>query len=462
MSIKKEYKRLKLDKFVAGTNQRIFKTTTSIIKLGERDSISGLNNKLDYSLLPSSTLYDNCKLNEKNVFFGDFFIDTNNTTKNTEFTSKLINFHDIHSDYISNKPENANENSPIDSIESPWFPQAINTTIDAKKQNKQNETIVYFPEYINTPIDLTYSENNVNFLLPISTEKYINIAQSESLLNMKNYYTEDYLSKKNVYRNNYANILSSQIFQGAYTSEDNSIPVYNLNYSNLESIYLKNTENVNAFIEKYKLTEIPLKTFVFNNESMDTNNYNSILLKPLMKYMLENPSRFDNNLQREIIVDLISSMDNDFDRLLNVGGYIRNIDNSVISSFISGNILSAMFARENITNISKMFTEEQYYANESTYIPQNVMINTPLNLTVSGKTKQYAPTVYFNITYLKNNRNPHYNINCNIDKTFPEYNISIDSKSAKPISISSNLSGEQLLDVDITYSKELNEKRNNY
>ena len=77
------YKRLKLDKFVAGKEQRIFKTTT----------------------IKEST---NPLITQKDVFYGEYssakLVDVK-TKENKLLSGDLINFHDINCDYIINRPD---------------------------------------------------------------------------------------------------------------------------------------------------------------------------------------------------------------------------------------------------------------------------------------------------------------------------------------------------------------------
>lgn len=84
MSKLTSYKKLKLDRFVSGTEQRICKTTTKKI----------INNIL--------------KSTQKDVFYGEFSTEKliNIKLDNIQYLSgDLINFHDIECDYITNRPD---------------------------------------------------------------------------------------------------------------------------------------------------------------------------------------------------------------------------------------------------------------------------------------------------------------------------------------------------------------------
>lgn len=86
------YKRFKLDKFVSGTEQRIFKTTTKEISVN--------TNTYEVNLISG--------LIDKNVYYGEFSTEKRNLNKvnNKDILSgNLIDFHDINADYITNRPD---------------------------------------------------------------------------------------------------------------------------------------------------------------------------------------------------------------------------------------------------------------------------------------------------------------------------------------------------------------------
>ena len=185
------YNRLKLEKSVVGPEQRIFKTVTQSWWDSQRKSIPGLNSALDTSLIYKQQTEISPK--HTDVYFGEF--DTQKVTdwklnnqvndKKTKLseilTGNLINFHDISIDYITNRPDKQyllNYNN----TNSPWFSTAANNAENDQLKNA-DERIMYFPNYINTPIDMIFCNNNSYFLLPLGTEKYTNILHSDSLLN---------------------------------------------------------------------------------------------------------------------------------------------------------------------------------------------------------------------------------------------------------------------------------------
>lgn len=92
--------RLKLDKFVGGTEQRIFKTTS--VKLQNNTNTDTTEIKaIEYNT-------ENIKVTQKDVFYGEYSTSKLNDVKlnnNNILSGNLINFHDINCDYIINRPD---------------------------------------------------------------------------------------------------------------------------------------------------------------------------------------------------------------------------------------------------------------------------------------------------------------------------------------------------------------------
>jgi hypothetical protein len=75
---------------------------------------------------------------------------------------------------------------------SPWFPIQAELAQSNAVKNK-DEQISYFPNYINTPIDIAYNNENAYMLLPITTEKFTKLKQPETCLNLDDFmYSADY------------------------------------------------------------------------------------------------------------------------------------------------------------------------------------------------------------------------------------------------------------------------------
>ena len=156
MPINTKFKHLKLDKFVSGTKKRIFKTTTNLISANIENENISFNEINNTSIKP------------KDIYYAEYSTDIviNNKLENLNIISgKLINFHDINCDYLTNRPDKMSSLS-LDSPNSPWFAQsAMNAQYDIEKN--KDERVTYFPKHIDTPIDIAYSRNNSYFLLPI-------------------------------------------------------------------------------------------------------------------------------------------------------------------------------------------------------------------------------------------------------------------------------------------------------
>ena len=63
---------------------------------------------------------------------------------------------------------------------SPWFPIQADLAQTNMVKNK-DEHISYFPNFIQTQIDIAYNNDNAYMLLPITTEKFTKLKQTESV-----------------------------------------------------------------------------------------------------------------------------------------------------------------------------------------------------------------------------------------------------------------------------------------
>lgn len=274
MSENIKYKYLKLDKFVSGLEQRIFKTTTLDTTLS------------DTNLTILSSM-------QKDVFYGDFNsqkIVEAKTFNKQNISGNLINFHDINADYINNRPDK-NNILTLNTSTSPWFNIASYNNQFNVEKNK-DERVTFFPTFIDTPIDIAYSRNQSYLLLPISTNKYTNLVQSNITLKYKNQGPEA------LYKPNYEKMYEYQWSKPYYYSEDNSIPIYDLNFSFVEIIDLKTHENVLQFLSDNNLLNIKLASSnsdytLLSSQIIFDSNINQ--LNPDTRYMHLFKTIFRNN-----------------------------------------------------------------------------------------------------------------------------------------------------------------------
>lgn len=260
-------------------------------------------------------------------------------TDNKLFISgDLINFHDINADYITNRPDK-NNILTMNSIVSPWFnTDAYNSQFDTKKN--ADERVSYFPTFINTPIDIAYSRNQSYFLLPLSNNRYTNLVQSENTLHYRNQGPDA------IYKPNYSKMYEYQWSKPFYYAEDNSVPIYDLNFSNIETIDLQTNENVILFLKEnnllqYKvqdelaLTESYISAQVIFDSNLNTiapKSGTCILLKRLLEIFVENSYLFNTQRVKTIVQDLISRIEaSALIRLLTPIGNITKLNNDVIS-----------------------------------------------------------------------------------------------------------------------------------
>lgn len=221
-----KYLHLKLDKFVAGQQQRVFQTTDKTIQIK-----TGIDSDSLYIDVNSFNLI------RKNVYLTTYAQNKQMEKENNKFSyiqeEQLVNFHDIDADYILNNPERSNNLPAINTHNSPWFHTSIINNINNLTKQK-DERISYFPEWINTPIDIAYSKSISFFLLPLSTDKYINVVQSEQLYNI-----DKNMSFYGQFKPHYKQMIHNFIDKPTYGLEDNTIPIYDMNFSFLETVYLR-------------------------------------------------------------------------------------------------------------------------------------------------------------------------------------------------------------------------------
>ena len=457
---------------LVGLEQRVFKTST-----------------LSANLNSASDQLINFKNLQNDIFYGDYSTTQITMAKisNTVVSNYLINFHEINADYILNRPDK-NKILTINTAASWWFnTSAYNSQFDEQK-NKQ-ERISFFPQYINTPIDITYSRNNSYFLLPISTQRYVNIVQPDILLKYRKQ------GPKAVLKPHYTEMFQQQWSIPYTSSEDTSIPIYDLNFSFLQTINLNTNKNVQDFLKKYNLLDYKLysnvgdyalsSTLIYNSETnrLDSQTGTCILMKPFLEFLIKNTYLFNLDKCKEIIQDLISNLDIDaMVRLLFPAGNITKLSNETINSFINDEILSADFNVQVSSNIFDYFNTQPYFIQTPEVFPQNVLLNSDVRYPLQYSINKYQtirneesnhneivrynreelPSAYFNILYLKNFRNPHYEFDLTISSNIDEngktklfdYNISastndLGSNILKNDSITSSITVNHSADRNI-------------
>lgn len=234
---------------MGGSEQRIFKTKTNIV---------------DEKLRPFNTQIRN------DIFYGEYTSVINRKTG--IHSASLINFHDIDANYLTNN----SEKEYILNLTDTNLPEFSSSAKKAESdiQKNQEESITYFPKYIQTPIDITYSENNAYFLLPLNTDKYVQLKQSNNMLQTAHFKYDA------TFKDNYSNLITHQLTKTYDTPEDNSVPIYDLNFSFLETIKLSSNAEAIEFLQKYNLYNLIFdgkllrETLLFNSETNQTDMYN--------------------------------------------------------------------------------------------------------------------------------------------------------------------------------------------
>lgn len=278
--------------------------------------------------------------------------------------------------------------------------------------------------------------------MPLNTERYTNIVQSDITLNLAN---KGYNPAE---KPNYKELIKNT-FSTAYTySEDNSVPIYDLNFTFLESINLSNNINCLNFLESYNLLDFNFKNsldetqylsslILLDSETGELNptNADSILIKPLLETLIKFPQIFGDEKVKLIMQDLISKIDlYSSIRFLSPIGQITKLNDDLISAFESNKILKKDFENENIFDITERLTKKLENSFSPEVLPQTAILNMDLRyplLTEKTLDKRFysaeiLPSAYFNIAFMKNNRNPHYDINYTVYSNNNLYDYSIN------------------------------------
>lgn len=427
-----KYLHLKLDKFVAGQQQRIFKTTDRTVQV-----------KPGHNSLYIDVSSD--ELSRKNIYMTTYAQNKSNKKEDNKFAylqeEQLINFHDINIDYILNHPERDNHLPMINTHNSPWFHTSIINNMDDKDKQK-DERISYFPKWINTPIDIAYSKSVSFFLLPLSTDKYINVVQSNQLYNI-----DKNMSFYGQFKPHYKQMIHNFIYKSTYGLEDNTIPIYDMNFSFLETIYLGSTNAVQSWINSFNLNNIYYnegenqflvsQQIQFNSETnkIDVINPDSILFSKLLSIMINNDYLFGDDRRTEIVHSLISNLNiNSTQRFLNPLGHISKVADEILSTFINDDTFNKIFTNEQVFNVAGNlqypFTSQCAQNNKNSFtdycIPQNTLISYDLQQPLIFNknflpSPEFLPSGYFNILHLKNNRDPHFDIK--VDLFEDKYNV---------------------------------------
>ena len=439
------YKHIKLDKIVAGTEQRIFKT--KILNIPDSEVDQTTSGEINVGIVHDVS--DQVKYHEFNtVFYGEYSSELKTTSKingNSIYDGNLLHFNEVNSDYITNRPEERYTTSSLldVSIYNTSFPNWFKIrTIDYQKDEEKmkDERVTYFPKHLDMPIDISLSEGRAYMLSPLNTERYTNLVQCSANIVYKTY------GMKATYKPNYANSFSEFMSKSFYYAEDNAVPIYDMSFSTFQTINLGNHENAIKWLEKWNLTRDEISSqIIFDSETNISginakDSYNSILVQELLEQLEfgEFNYLYSSSTIRDILYDLFARIDvNSILRMIQPFGSITKVRDNVVSDYLTNKVLSSDFKIQQ-EFIDRAFNEKQENTFLTNSLPHNAIFitNTSEQLNFyrtadnSIKSKlsdalaaENPPSAYLDFMYLKNNQNPHYDYDLNVD--MPE--ISLDT-----------------------------------
>lgn len=402
------YKHLKLDKFVYGSKQKIIKTTTQVLNRDEDELINYQGNK-------------------KNVYY---FSDIDNY---------LIDFHQINFDYINNKKGKITVNSYIDRY-NPTFSISANI-IKHYTTEQDGQRIAYFPEYIYTPLDIAQFKNSCYFLLPISTNKFVNIAHPNKILNDVQSFNHNPVPQS---ISSYITPHSAFFDRAAYTPEDNSIPIYDMNFKDLETIKFASTNELYNWLLKWGLQDViyqdqnnefhslineilfdSVKGLSFTDlmaNNLPVQNCDSVLVQKFIKYLTDHRHLYSritfNTMLSELFANIASTS---MQKYFKLAGRINQLDEYFKTSNKTGySNIKEELNEQGVYNVYDLLTKTQEITFTPNVLPQNTLLIDNMGDKVIYDTqkpiREYLPSCYVNFVNLKNSRDPQYQLNCTIDQ----------------------------------------------
>lgn len=386
------YIHIKLDKFVAGQEKRLFKSNIS--QFQSNDILeNNQQNIANQNIKNINGIQD--------VLYGNYH--------NISGQNNLLNFNEINLNYIK-QADQINYN------------QYINTTSYYNclfEQNNYNlkQQVQYFKSILQIPIDIAGVEDMAYALSPLGKRKNIQIFSPQFNLLSKNYKIEA------DYKENYQQMYNYLLNRQTANSQFNTVPLYDLDFSNLQTITFQSLAMLSSWINTYKLNSISSIILCNINNKFEDLGYDSVNLKQLFDYLIENNIQI---LQKQnIIIDLVKNINqNSFNSYINRLGNVSNINEQLIPRFTNSDIIST-----SINNIFSVFSKQlpQLYTTNS--IPNNslYLIDTYNKLDSIDNNEKLNATA--NFVNLKNLQTPlqdfQIQLNQNINLSSSAYNKKI-------------------------------------
>lgn len=447
------YKHIKLDKIVAGTEQRIFKTNLLDVSDNEIEQVSGgmINTEIVHDV------DDQVKYHELDtMFFGEYSSELKTTSKidgNIVYDANLIHFNELNADYITNKPSEKYSTSSFFDVSiyntsfSNWF--KLKTIENQKDTAKMaDERVTYFPKHLDMPIDVALSEGRAYFLSPLNTERYTNLVQCSTNIVYRLF------GMQATFKPNYEDAFHDYMSRSFYYAEDDAVPIYDMSFSTIQTINLGSHEDAQNWLLNWNITRPEISSLIIfdsnTNESgpnaIDT--YDSIMLQSLL-YQLEHGEYqylYSTSTIKNILYDLFARIDvNSILRMIQPHGVVTKARDILVSSFINNKILSSDFKLDS-EFINRSLTEKQTNTFLTNSLPHNAIFITNTNEeinfyrtsdnTIKSKLSDFdaavhIPSAYFDFMYLKNNQNPHYDYDLNVENpniSLSDFKIYTDTK----------------------------------
>ena len=384
------YIHIKLDKIAAGDQKRLFKSSTQIY---ETQNIIQNNTSLKSNIQPSK----NKKLNQ--VFYGNYSKGAQLNTQTNGYQNSLLSFNKVSQQYISNK-------NKIN------VQQYINTSKYYNTLLQQNQTddaqkIQYFKSIMETPIDISAVQNMAYMLSPLGIRKNIQMHASQFNISSKNIHIQaDY---KPHYRELFNYILSKPI----QCPEKQTIPIYDLNLTNIQTITFQTQQKLYKWITDYKFDityykNILASQHILCNIHNKFSKYDSVNVKKLFQILQQQVfnSFYTTKIKKQLINDLLDNLNQQSMNcsILSIGS-ISKLSNKTKSLYINNkNLLQTVNSDADIAIENLTKKDNDFYTVNT--IPHNSLYVLSLTTPIEHSSKIQKPSAYFNFVNLKNMQTP--------------------------------------------------------
>lgn len=437
--------RIKLNKFVAGDQKRLFQSDIQVYDDQSQEKTANASINISNS---------NTKKNsyQNTVFYGKYslLLKANYLEKNDAYVNSLLDFNEVQPRYVNEKQ--------IFNIKSQFNTSQFYLNLFQQNQKKEQQNIFYFNANLQHPIDIEGIQNMAYMLSPLNSKKQVQIQQPSSM-----YFLKDFQMSAD-YKDHYGEMYKFLLNRQREYPENQSIPIYDLNFTNLQTITFDSLQKLTSFLQKYQLDKLKyndhvISSLILLNINNKFNEYDSIDLSSLINIISDKSVSlyFYDSTRRLLFKDLVDNIEQtSFNCSLSKIGEITNLSNQTKKLYLTTELLSTTFnlPKEQIYSNLENVAKDDFYINA---IPKNSLyvLKTNDSLVFQDDKKSIS---YMNFVNLKNMQTPLEDFQLQLDTSIKGYSQLVSSQESKLLY---NKKIADLFDNDLTKSYEFN-KDNTY